>query len=884
MNIFQTFQTTCQAYPQKVCIKFKKGEGYDSLTYREFFDKVLVMRSALVHSGIKPGQRVAILLGNSPLWPIAFFAIVSIQAVAVPLDVQLSPEDIKAILLHSESRFLLTEEKFGVSLAEILPQDLSSRVFLMDRQDWGHHNPETPGLKERGIFPPERLAALFYTSGTTHEQKAVMLAHKNLLSNFYAIQKLNIISSADVILCLLPLHHAYPFMVACLVPFLEGSTVCYLQSMVHHELFGCLKANQATMLIGVPQLFNLIERSIRERMKKYGFLAGWTTERLIDVCLGLSKLSGRNVTKAVLKNLHETFGEHLRFMVSGGAKLDASVARSFTRWGFKIIEGYGLTETSPVVALNPANAAKFDSVGSLLSGVEVKIIHTGEDASGEICVRGDNVMLGYYRAKHLTKKVFLDRWFLTGDLGFLDRQGYLHISGRINELIVLPSGKKINPESIEAHYLKSPFIKEICVLHSKAGGDNSGHLVAVIVPDEDALRQKGYVNIHFKIHWELDQYSGQLPPYQRLKGFVVTRESLPRTRLGKLIRYKIGEKYNAGAYRQEEETRPVKENLSLFEETALKYLSRILKKEVHLDDHLELDLGLDSLGRIELLSSLQELITVGIDDSLALEMFSARTVRDIITRARQALPESAFVGFLKREDTVFWPQILKDSPSAQMLAKVKLNFDAFDRFVSYIEIFIFKFLFRVIFSVRVRGKSSIPADGPFVMTPNHVSYLDPFYILCALPPGLIMKTYFVGFGSIFNHPLVSWAVRFHRLIPIDANLDLAQALKVCRYVLGQGKILVYFPEGQRSIDGGIKEFRKGIGILLKESQGRVVPVYLEGAYKAWPRTRAFPLPAEVTVKVGKPVFVNEFGSFHGKDEYTEIANSLQKKVVELERS
>ena len=570
-------------------------------------------------------------------------------------------------------------------------------------------------------------------------------------------------------------------------------------------------------------------------------------------------------------------------MASGGAKLDPHVARSFYRWGFKIIEGYGLTETSPIVTFNPADPAKFDSVGNPVPGVEVNIMKAGEEGIGEIAVRGDNVMLGYYRAPSLTKSVFKGRWFLTGDLGFQDKEGYLYITGRINELIVLPSGKKINPEKIEAHYLKSPFIKEVCVLYTKSGAE-TGNLIAVIVPDEDYLKEKKFVNIHFKIHWELDATSQKLPPYQRIKGFVLTNETLPRTRLGKLIRYKIEEKYSSGAFKQVEKKELKPERLTDFEEMALKYLSKILKRAVRLDDHLELDLGLDSLGRIELLSSLQEVINVGIEDSLALELFQARTVREIIAKARQALPESAFSGILKREDMVFWSQVLQEEPSPETRSKLKLHFDIFDKFVSLLEVLIIKFLFRAIFSVKVEGKKNIPKDGAFVITVNHVSYLDPFYVLCALPLSVIIKTYFVGFGDIFNHPLLAWGVRFHRLIPIDANLNLAEALKVCRYVLSKNKVLVYFPEGQRSIDGKLKEFRKGIGILIKESGADVLPVYVSGAYKAWPRTRGFALPADVTVKIGRCLDVASLSLGEGEDPYVVIAHNLKKEVAELEKS
>jgi long-chain acyl-CoA synthetase len=879
MNIFQAFQETCRKYPDKVCIKFKKQESYEGLTYTQLYKQVFSIRCQLIRAGIRPGQRVALLLSNGPHWPAAFFAAMSIQAVVVPIDVQLAPEEIHDILVHSASRILLTEDKFGIALGGVLTWDMAVKILFVDREEDFVKDIGQEDMGRLSSFGPHKLAALFYTSGTTKERKAVMLTHHNLLSNVESIDKLAILKEDDIIMSLLPLHHTYPFMITCLVPFVKGLSVCYFQSMVHYELFNAIRENKVSIFVGVPQLFSLIERSVSDRIKKYGFFVKLSTNALVDVCRGLSTLTGRNVCKKVLKGMHAALGEDLRLMTSGGAKLDSEVARNFSRWGFKVIEGYGLTETSPVATFTSLNRTRFTSVGKPVPGVETKIMYPNGEGIGEVAIRGANVMLGYYRALAITRQVIKDGWFFTGDIGFIDKDGLLHLTGRKDELIVLASGKKINPEDIEGHYLKSPYIKEMCVLFEKTAVD-AGHLTAVIVPDEDYLKAHKHVNINFKIKWELDAYSQKLPLYQRIKGFVLTSEALPRTRLGKLIRYKAQLRYVAGGIgREEKKVSP--QGLSRFEELALGYLSKILKKDVSLDDHLELDLGLDSLGRIELLSALQDLVNVGIDDSLALELFQSRTIRDLITKARQALPDSAFLGFVKTEETVFWPHVLQELPSAENIKKLKLNFSFFERAVTFIEVLFFKLFFRSVFLVSIEGRENIPKDGPFVIAPNHVSFLDAFYVLCALPLGLILRTYFVGFGAIFNHPLIAWGAKFHRLVPIDADLNLGETLKMCSYILREGKVLVYFPEGQRSIDGNLKEFRKGVGILLKETQAKVLPVYISGAYKAWPRTRAFPLPAKITIRIGKCLGTDELKVLPGEDPYVGIANSLKAKVSEL---
>jgi len=707
----------------------------------------------------------------------------------------------------------------------------------------------------------------------------VMLTHANILANVAQVRAAKLLTPDDVILSVLPLHHTYPFMVTCLVPLLDGATAVYLQSLMHYEIFAALQENRVTIFVAVPQLYALIARTMTDKIKKFGAFVRWSVDRAMDACAFVSRVSGRNVTKTVLRRLHETMGGHLRFMASGGAKLDPEVARSFFRWGLPIVEGYGLTETAPVVTFNPMDPLKYATVGKALPGVTVEIAGPGEDGIGEICVRGANVMLGYYRAPALTQEVLRDGRFYTGDLGMLDKDGCLCVTGRKNELIVLPNGKKMNPEEVEAHYGASAYIKELCILSPRAG-EEAGHLVAVIVPDEDLLRAHKHVDIGFKIRWELDTTSQTLPVYKRIRGFVLTPESLPRTRLGKLIRYQIEARYASGAYKENIKERK-EETLTPFEETAVKHLGRLLGREVHLDDHLELDLGMDSLGRIELLSSLQDLVQVGIDDSLALELFEARTVRELINKAHQALPESAFEGIIKREETVFWSQLLRELPDPKSVERLKLSFDRYDRCVVHIMAYAFKFLTRVFFLVSVKNRDRVPEKGPYIVASNHVSFLDAFYLLCAMSNDAIINTYFVGFGAIFNKPLIAWAARLCRLVTIDINLDMAETLRVCRYLLAKGKNVVYFPEGQRSGDGRIKEFRKGVGILVKESGSRVLPVYLEGAFKVWPRSRSIPLPGRVTVHVGSVADPQALGLGIAGDPYLAIARGLQKRVTEL---
>ena len=262
---------------------------------------------------------------------------------------------------------------------------------------------------------------------------------------------------------------------------------------------------------------------------------------LIEILWQIRRFSGINLSKLALSKMHRPFGQALRFFACGGAKLNEEAARYLVKMGFTILEGYGLTETSPVVAFNPLKKQKIGSVGRVIPDVELKINNPDATGMGEVVIKGPNVTPGYYKQAEETLSVLKDGWFYSGDLGYIDKDGYLYITGRKKELIVLSSGKNIYPEEIESHYSKSPYIKEICVLG--VGAVEEERLSAVVVLDTDYCRKVGEADLNSTIRWELENLSEGIAPYKRIKGYIITRENLPRTRLGKIKRYEVKSKY-----------------------------------------------------------------------------------------------------------------------------------------------------------------------------------------------------------------------------------------------------------------------------------------------------------------------------------------------------
>ena len=323
----------------------------------------------------------------------------------------------------------------------------------------------------------------------------------------------------------------------------------------------------------------------------------------------------------------------LAFLFSGGARLDPKAARELSLLGFNLLEGYGLTETSPVVTFTPPGSAKFGSAGLPIPGVEIRINNPDSQNIGEVLIKGPNVMKGYYNKPQENQEVLKDGWFYSGDLGYIDKDGYLFLTGRSKEVIVLSSGKNIYPEEIEAHYLKTPYIKEICVLETAVGGATS--LYAIVLPNFDYFRMNKEINIQGKIRWAMENLSKELPAYKRLMGWALTKEEFKRTRLGKLKRYEIKAKYLTPQPKESPEALKAKEEISpsadKMERQVIEFLSRELKRKVKPSDHLELDLGIDSLTRVELAIGLEKMFNLSLADT---DMAGVFTVKELIDKIR----------------------------------------------------------------------------------------------------------------------------------------------------------------------------------------------------------------------------------------------------------
>ena len=878
--ITKLFSNTASKFAEKPSLQIKKDSRWLRFSYKELEALSLKVGAFLLREDFKKGDFAALILENRPEWGIIYLGIMYAGLTCVPLDPALSQEEIKNLIQDSAPKIIFCSyELFADKIKEATKESKILVVVLgaQGKQDKGFIDfSDVKNVATDNIIWPEvnpcDIASLIYTSGTTGKPKGVLLSHRNICSNFISIQKLNLCSASDNFLAILPLYHSYAFMVTLIMPLLLGAKVTYCLSFKSGDLSQIIQEARVTILVGVPQLFSLLHKAIFDRIKK------------------IPSVLQPFILPFIRIKLHRKFGS-LRLSVSGGARLEPKVGKDLTSLGLKLIEGYGLTETSPVVTFNPLDKVKFGSVGKPIPDVEIKISNPDRKGVGEVLIKGPNVMEGYFKQPELTAQAIKEDWFHSGDLGYIDKEGYLFLVGREKEVIVLASGKNIYPQELEEYYLRSPYIKEICITHKeeKIFGYLKDSLFAVIVPDLEYFSQKKELNIREKIRWDLETLGRKLSPFQHIMGFTLTKEQLPRTHLGKIKRYAVREKYLLAEPSGIEVEKMVfsKEDLAILNKdiakSIIQYVSREVNKPVYLDSHLEIDLGIDSLTRVELGLGLEALLKIKIPDEL---LYSISTVKDVIVNIEGLMKELS----LEKREAVqkSWSQILKEATGLEsILEKIKLDFGLTETLLTLLFKNIFLFILRLFWFFRIEGKENLPRYGPYLICPNHASYLDGLFIFSGLPSRCAMNTYFLGYQRIFEYPLLGWMNKIARLISIDTDRNLALGMQAVSFVLSHQKIACIFPEGMRSIDANIKEFKRGIGILIKELDIPVVGVYIKGSHQSWPRGSQLPRFYPVRVVFGKPVTLKELimgAKVRGEvapDDYEAIARSLREEIIRL---
>jgi long-chain acyl-CoA synthetase len=858
-------QETASRCPDKIAVQTKAGTEYKKYTYRDLISIIASLSRGLSRQGVAKGDRVAVFSENRPEWIFSYLGIAAMGAVVVPLDAQLTEKEVSVLLDSSGATAVFV----SAACRQKLPPGAPLTIISFDPGDGVLFNDLISPHGDAALPPappPTELAAILYTSGTTGDPKGVMLTHGNLASNLDSVVRLNLVDRTDNLLLILPLHHTYPAMACMLLPLSIGAVITILNSLKGPDILACMREAGVTVMLGVPQLFAALRRAIFDEIGKKLAPVRLIVKLLLALNGTLRKALNVNIGRKLFHQVHERFGPQLRLFASGGARLDPDVYTDLNRLGFTVIEGYGLTETSPVCTFNPLEKQKAGSIGIPIPGVEVRIANPDETGQGEITVRGPNVMAGYYKKPEATAEAVRDGWFYTGDLGYRDRDGYFFITGRSKEMIVLSTGKKIFPDELEKFYKQIPSIKDLCLIQGERG------IEAAVVPNFDYLRKMNIANARETIAFEIEDLGKDLPPYKRIMGLKMFKDPLPVTRLGKLKRSVVLGLYLKGG--EPAEKVPLDEDAGLLESPAGKKVVACLahyapKKKIVSSDNLELDLGLDSLARVELVVSLDQTFGVKLPDSFGSEVF---TVKDVILKVQEFLAAVPVEG--KESIRLSWTEILGQEPAEDVKRSLQIESGPLCNAGKYLIRTVLKLILKVYGRISSSGVENLPPKGPYIIAPNHLSNADAPAVMSAMPWSIGSQTFFLGITKFFGGPITSRIAKVIQVIPVDMDAKLYSALRLSAFVLRQGKVLLVFPEGSRSRDGTIKEFKKGVGIIAKELNVPIVPVAIRGTYDMLRPGRYFPRPARVSVSFGKTVSP-------GDRDYDEIVKDLYEKVVKM---
>ena len=908
-TFYSRFLEAAERQPQAIALEMQRRERLEQVTYAELRQTAATMAAWLRDCGHPAGARVAFLAGNSPRWVAAYLGTLAAGCVAVPLDTAFHADQVVRLLRDSGATLLFTDSQH-LATARQAAAGLALEVALLEGSQAG----SGPGAQAAQALPcgdeilaagsrefthspaePDGLAAILYTSGTTADPKGVMLTQANLVGEIEGALGIFKVGPGDAILGVLPLFHALAQMANLLVPLAVGARVVYLETLNTTELLRALGERDITLFCCVPQFFYLIHERMLKEVGRRGAAARLGFRALLTLCRA-GRALGLNPGKLVFRRVHQMLGSRMRYLITGGSRFDPQVGHDLYALGFEILQAYGLTETTGGATCTPPGSRAIGSVGPPLPGIEVQVLDSQppEDgagpAIGEIAIHGPIVMAGYYNRPDATAAVLRDGWLRTGDLGYLDSHGNLFVTGRKKEIIVLSSGKNIYPEEIEGHYLKSPFIREICVmgLESRPGEPYAEKLHAVLVPNFDVLRERKIANTKEVIRFDIETLSAQLPATKRILSYEIWQHELPRTTTRKLKRFEIEQRVRreqeSGQVEEEgqaaAEGRPLSEEDQLWlERPAAQRALRIVGEEtrsgsgqIRPSDNLELDLGLDSIQRIELLMALQQEFGANLPESVMSEVY---TVRELVERV---LAATGAAGADPRAG-VDWDSVLQaDAPDEFVRAAIRRR--PFTTAIGFCLAKIVQMISQDRFALQVTGLEKLPECGPCLICPNHQSFLDPIVLAGVVPWPLFRDAFSLGTTEIFGAILPKRAARLLKVIPVDPDSALVSAMRAGAYGLRRGKVLVLFPEGERSIDGVPRNFKKGAAILATHLRVPIVPVAIDGFYEAWPRGKKYQGPHPLRIAFGDPIFPAD-GVPHGEAAYTALTAELKGRVVEM---
>ncbi len=850
LTINTLLERAAERFPNKTALQIKHQGYWQRFTYKDLHETAQKIGQAFLKMGLQKGDRVVLYSENTPAWGAAYLGATSIGVVVVPLDAQTWHKEVWAVVRFTQSRALLASEYCLARLAfEALKEneDSESPVTLLNvnqgcrpfalkdypRSTQPFRQEATP--KEKIEVQPDDLASIIFTNSTAVDPKGALHTHGNFITNLLGVNHHLPVTESDQLLSVLPLSHALEFTCGFLMAIYGGATVTYVHSLKPKVILESMQETGTTCMLGVPTLYALIRDDIERRILRTpkSVLKSNLLNTSKRVSLSVERNLGKNIGRQLFSRLHQEFGGQIRLFVSGGSALGEELYDEFKVLGMPIYEGYGLTETAPVLTVNPLQRSKKGSAGKPLPGVEIRIFHPDKEGIGEIIVQSPSLMEGYYNNPTATEAVMKEGWFHTGDLGWVDADGYVYITGRIKDVIVTGAGKNVYPADLEAIYQSIPTIKEISVLGVKSGLTEDIH--AVLTPKADPPETRAQAEVKKEIQREIQRFGKELPSYHRLQHIHVWLEPLPRNDSGEVCREAVRRKLldelqqDRSPSAEASPTQPGQgksQEEELFRE--LSRLSGIPPQEIREDSHLYSDLGLDSLMTIQLLLFAENHFGVSVSDQVAPTL---QTVGQLLEQIRFQTPAADKSRAKKR-------RIRSARPYGERSATERWLLGSSHR--------ILKFLYEKYFRLKVYNQEHLPAAGPYIIAANHSSHLDGGAMISAvneaLGPQEAQKMHIVGARDyFFDTALKSWFFStFLNLVPVEREETSLAGLRMVKSILSGGESVLIFPEGTRSRTGQLQEFKPGVGLIAQELEVPVVPAYIQGTHQAMPVGTALP--------------------------------------------
>lgn len=865
----------CNKYGKRTMMSLQKESGgYRHVSWADFRERSLRISAFLKSKGIGKGDRVLLVSENAPEWTMAALGAMNCGATVVPVASIASFLEIQNILREAAPKFCFVSDRCAA--AKQLKKDYNLPHLFWDIQqgdvleDIYNAYPPAEPLTHSSEDDP---AVLIFTSGTTGTPKAVPISHRNILVNAGdAVLEIEA-SERDRLVSVLPLSHMFEFTGGFVTPALIGAELTYVKSLRAEDLLQALRDTKATIMLGVPLLFEIIGRNLQSKMQD--------APASLAALFGLFEKIVRRVPSlgpVLFFPIHRAFGAHIRYFMAGGSRLQPAVYDFFKGIGITILQGYGLTETSPVLSVTNLRNSAPDHVGRPMRSIELEIFNDkGEKlpagVEGEIWARGPSIFKGYMKPEH-NKDVFFGDWFRTGDLGTLDAEGILRITGRKKDIIVTSAGKNVYPEEIEGVVLGTGKFLEACVLGLN---DGSGHekICLVLVPDKAKFLGQSKEETAKSASALAQEATRALSDYKWPQKVEVLFEELPKTVTRKIKKHEVRKILEARAESGggEKEACTAGASLNLedeLESTVADGISAITKidpAKICLADSLTKDLGLDSLTFVELVSVVEKRFSTQIEGVDFATIFTVEDLLKVLAAATASRRKKKF--FNKVFFVDFDP---------------KANQRAFFRVPRRFGNIILRVLLLFRYGLTVKGLKNLGGKGPFLFTPNHASHFDTLAIVSAIPPELLHRTFAVAAKDYFFNK--SFKALFSRVfinaIPFDRKGRVDESMRQCRDILSRGDNLTIFPEGTRSPDGKLQAFKPGVGQLLAgHPNARAVPVYIRGAFEIMPKGKGFPGPGRLEIIFGKPI---SFSSLKPEAEsYKKIAERLREEVVALSK-